>query len=130
MTSTTHPIEESDPVEFLKSEDIARLALDIASDRLGSDIALLDISEVSDFTDFFVIVTGETSRHLEAIGDDVTRSLRKKKIRPLHREGTGPGGWILVDYGDVVLHIFDSETRERYALERLWSRGREIVRVQ
>ncbi len=127
MTSSTHPTEES---ERLESEDIARLALDVASDHLGSDIALLDISEVSDFTDFFVIVTGETSRHLEAVANDVTRSLRKKKVRPLHREGTGQGGWILVDYGDVVLHVFDRETRERYALERLWSRGREIVRVQ
>jgi ribosome-associated protein len=127
MTSSTHPTEES---ERLKSEDVARLALDVASDHLGSDIALLDISEVSDFTDFFVIVTGETSRHLEAVANDVTRSLRKKKVRPLHREGTGQGGWILVDYGDVVLHVFDRETRERYALERLWSRGREIVRVQ
>lgn len=127
MTSSTHPTEES---ERLESEDIARLALDVASDHLGSDIALLDISEVSDFTDFFVIVTGETARHLEAVASDVTRSLRKKKVRPLHREGTGQGGWILVDYGDVVLHVFDRETRERYALERLWSRGREIVRVQ
>lgn len=106
------------------------MAVEVASDHLGSDIALLDISEVSDFTDFFVIVTGETSRHLEAVASDVTRSLRKKKVRPLHREGTGQGGWILVDYGDVVLHVFDRETRERYALERLWSRGREIVRVQ
>jgi|AP45_3_1055517.scaffolds.fasta_scaffold55744_2 ribosome-associated protein len=127
MTSSTHPTEES---ERLESEDIARLAVEVASDHLGSDIALLDISEVSDFTDFFVIVTGETSRHLEAVASDVTRSLRKKKVRPLHREGTGQGGWILVDYGDVVLHVFDRETRERYALERLWSRGREIVRVQ
>lgn len=127
MTSSTHPTKES---ERLESEDIARLAVDVASDHLGSDIALLDISEVSDFTDFFVIVTGETSRHLEAVASDVTRSLRKKKVRPLHREGTGHGGWILVDYGDVVLHVFDRETRERYALERLWSRGREIVRVQ
>jgi ribosome-associated protein len=127
MTSSTHPTEES---ERLESEDIARLAVEVASDHLGSDIALLDISEVSGFTDFFVIVTGETSRHLEAVASDVTRSLRKKKVRPLHREGTGQGGWILVDYGDVVLHVFDRETRERYALERLWSRGREIVRVQ
>ena len=127
MTSSTHPTEES---ERLESEDIARLAVEVASDHLGSDIALLDISEVSDFTDFFVIVTGETSRHMEAVASDVTRSLRKKKVRPLHREGTGQGGWILVDYGDVVLHVFDRETRERYALERLWSRGREIVRVQ
>jgi ribosome-associated protein len=128
MISSTQPTEES---ERLESEGIARLALDVASDHLGSDIALLDISEVSDFTDFFVIVTGETSRHLEAVASDVTRSLRKeKKVRPLHREGTGLGGWILVDFGDVVLHVFDRETRERYALERLWSRGREIVRVQ
>ena len=62
----------------------------MASDHLGSDIALLDISEVSDFTDFFVIVTGETSRHLEAVANDVTRSLRKKKVRPLHREPLPP----------------------------------------
>ncbi|MCH7740553.1 MAG: ribosome silencing factor [Chloroflexi bacterium] len=128
MTTTTHQAEGSK--EELTIEEYARLAVDIASDRLGSDIALLDIGAVSDFADYFIIVSGETGRHLDAISNDVQRGLREKGLRVLHREGTAPGGWILLDYGAVVVHVFDRATRERYDLERLWSRAKEIVRVQ
>ena len=127
---TTKANQAEGPQEELTTEEYARLAVDIASDRLGSDIALLDIAAVSDFADYFIIVTGETGRHLDAICNDVQRGLRERGLRPLHREGTGPGGWILLDYGAVVVHVFDRAARERYDLERLWSRAREIVRVQ
>ncbi len=128
MTTKAHQSEGSQ--EQISTEQFARMAVDIASERLGSDITLLDIAEVSDFADYFIIVSGETGRHLDAISNDIQRGLREKGLRPLHREGTGPGGWILLDYGAVVVHVFDRETRERYDLERLWSRGREIVRLQ
>ena len=132
MTAKSHHSERLSGAtkEKLTTEEYARLAVEIASDRLGSDIALLDIASVSDFADYFIIVSGETGRHLDAIANDVQRSLRDRGLRVLHREGAAPGGWILLDYGAVVVHIFDRETRERYDLERLWSRAKEIVRVQ
>ncbi len=128
MTTRAHQAER--PEEELTIEEYARLAVDIAFDGLGTNIALLDIAAVSDFADYFIIVSGETGRHLDAISNDVQRGLREKGLRTLHREGTGPGGWILLDYGAIVVHVFDRATRERYDLERLWSRAREIVRVQ
>lgn len=114
----------------LTIEDFARLAVHTASERLGADIALLDLQAVSDFADYFVIVTGETPRHLESLADDISRGLRKSGLHMHHREGTGNGGWILLDFTGLLVHLFDREARERYALERLWSRATEIVRVQ
>jgi ribosome-associated protein len=114
----------------LSTEEYARAAADLAYDRLGTDIALLDISKVSGFADYFVIITGETARHLDAIANDLTRGLREKGLRPHHREGSGNGGWILLDYPGIVIHVFDRESRERYGLERLWGRATEIVRLQ
>lgn len=114
----------------MSTEDYARLAADIASDNLGSDIALLDLREVSDFADFFVIVTGETPRHLESIAQQLRRGLRDHGLRQHHREGTGRGGWILIDFPGVVIHLFNRASRERYSLEELWSRATEIVRIQ
>jgi ribosome-associated protein len=130
ISSMTSSPQQAESAPDFDSEAIARRALEVGSDRLGSDIALLDISDVSDFTDFFVVMSGETARHLEALASDIARGLREEKIRVIHREGTGQGGWILLDYGGVVVHIFDRDTRERYALERLWARGREVVRIQ
>ena len=114
----------------LSTEEYARAAADLAYDRLGTDIALLDISKVSGFADYFVIITGETSRHLDGIANDLARGLREKGLRPHHREGSGSGGWILLDYPGIVIHIFDRESRKRYGLERLWARATEIVRLQ
>ncbi len=111
-------------------EELARLTVDTASDRLGSDVTLLDLRAVSDFADFFVIVTGETSRHLESLAEDITRTLRGQGMRIHHREGTGNGGWVLLDFGGLIVQLFDAEARERYALERLWARATEIVRIQ
>lgn len=111
-------------------EELARLAVSTASDRLGSDVALLDLRAVSDFADFFVIVTGETPRHLESLAEDITRTLRGQGMRIHHREGTGNGGWVLLDFGALIVQLFDAEARGRYALERLWARATEIVRVQ
>ncbi len=114
----------------LTTEGYARLTVNIASDRLGSDIALLDLTSVSDFADYFVIATGETPRHLESMAQDITRDLRGRGLRIHHREGTGSGGWILLDYAGLIVHLFAREARDRYGLERLWSRATEIVRVQ
>jgi ribosome-associated protein len=111
-------------------EEYARRAVDEASENLGSDIVLLDVRGVSDFADYFVIASGETARHLEALASDVTRALRADGLRLHHREGGGQGGWILLDFPGLVVHLFTRPVRQRYGLERLWSRAPEIVRVQ
>jgi len=112
------------------NEEIARAAVDEASEKLGSDVVLLDTQGVSTFADFFVIISGETDRHLESMAEDISRRVRKMGIHVSHREGTGNGGWVLIDFTGVVIHLFTREQREHYGLEQLWARSTEIVRVQ
>lgn len=122
--------ENETPNQLLELEDYARMALDEASEALGSDIALLDLREVSQFADFFVIVSGETPRHLESMANDIVRALRANGLRVHHREGTGQGGWVLLDFSGLVIHLFSRSARDFYSLEELWARAPEIVRVQ
>ena len=112
------------------NEEIARAAVDEASEKLGSDIVMLDTEGVSSFADFFVIISGETDRHLESMVEDISRRSRKMGVHVTHREGTGGGGWVLIDFTGVVVHLFSKDQREHYGLEQLWARATEIVRVQ
>ena len=114
----------------MSTEDYARLVVDQASERLGSDVVLLDVVGISDFADYFVIVSGETDRHLEAMAEDIARALRDRGLRVSHREGTGKGGWVLLDFPGIIVHLFTRPQRARYDLESLWARATEIVRVQ
>ncbi len=111
-------------------QECARLAADEASERLGSDIVLLDLREAAEFTDFFVIVSCETDRHVENIAEDLRRKMRARGVRTYGREGSGKGGWILLDFGGFIVHLFTRPVREKYGLEKLWSRAPEIVRLQ
>jgi ribosome-associated protein len=112
------------------NEELARAAVDEASEKLGSDIVLLDTQGISSFADFFVIISGETDRHLESMAEDISRRSRKMGIHVTHREGSGKGGWVLIDFTGVVIHLFTKDQREHYGLEKLWSRATEIVRIQ
>ena len=112
------------------TEDVARAAVDEASEKLGSDIVLLDTNGISSFSEFFVIISGETDRHLDSLADDIARRVRKMGVHVTHREGSGKGGWLLIDFTGVVVHLFTKEQREHYGLEDLWSRATEIVRIQ
>ena len=112
------------------TEDVARAAVDEASEKLGSDIVLLDTNGISSFSEFFVIISGETGRHLDSMADDIARRVRKMGVHVTHREGSGKGGWLLIDFTGVVVHLFTKEQREHYGLEDLWSRATEIVRIQ
>ena len=96
----------------------------------GEDILLLDISEVSDFSDYFVICSGTSERMIEALSNGIIKKLRKKnKIRGTV-EGIPQDGWILVDYGSVLMHIFSPERRIFYNLEELWSDGKVLLHLQ
>jgi len=100
-------------------------------DRQASDIVLLDIRPVSLITDYFVIATGETRRQITAVVESVIEKVQELKgQKPLATEGTAESGWVILDYGGVVVHIFAPEERAYYNLEQLWREAPLVVRVQ
>ena len=104
--------------------------VDTLEEKKGEDILLLDLRGVAEFCDYFVICTGTSDRMLEALGDDLVRTIRKSHQIKGHPEGMGRDGWILVDYGDVVVHLFSPDQRDYYALEELWEGGKALVHIQ
>ncbi len=90
---------------------------------------LLDTQGICSFTDYFVICSGESTRQVKAMVDAVTESLKDEGILPLHEEGTPDSGWILLDYGAVIIHVFSAAQRDYYNLEQLWEKACTKVRV-
>ena len=113
----------------LQPLEYARYAADVASDKLASDIVMLDISDVSDFADYFVILTVESTRQMRAVVEDLEHALEEKGCVRHHREGAPESGWMLLDFGDVVIHIFGAEERQFYDLESAWEEATELVRI-
>ncbi len=115
--------------ENLDWTDLAQLVVEVASDKLAADIVMLDLRQVAPFADYFVIMSAESSRQIEALEEDITQALKDAQVRRFHREGTPSAGWVLLDFSDVIIHIFGPEEREYYDLERLWSGASQVVRV-
>jgi ribosome-associated protein len=103
-----------------EARDLALVAARAASDKLATDIVLIDVSDRLAITDVFVIATGNNERQVEAIVDEVEEQLRRVGAKPIRREGRRDGRWVLLDYADVVVHVQHAEERVFYALERLW----------
>ncbi len=99
----------------------AKLVANAAIDRKGVDLVALDAREVSSFADTFILATGTSDRHVRAVSDAVKQAVAARGEQPLGVEGHNDGRWVLLDYGDVIVHVFQSEVREHYDLERLWS---------
>jgi ribosome-associated protein len=95
-------------------------AVQAARDKKAIDLQVLDLRALAGFTDFFVICSGKNARQVQAIADAVEDALRKDHVKPAHVEGFARAEWVLLDYFDFVVHVFSSERREFYALERLW----------
>ena len=91
---------------------------------------MLDLRRLASFTDYFVVMTAESTRQMEALEEDIGKALEEAGVNRYHREGARGSGWVLLDYSDVVVHIFGPEEREYFALERLWSGAPQVVRVQ
>ena len=106
---------------------LANLAAETLSDKLATDIVLLDLSKQMAFTDFFVIGTGDNERHVRALRDAVEDSFTAVGVEPLHVEGTADSGWVLMDYVSVVVHLFSPELRSYYRLEELWGKAAPLV---
>jgi len=98
----------------------------IAEDKKGRKITVLDMKEVFPMADFFVLATGANRKHIQTIADEIKRSLKEKNTRPISVEGYSQAWWILMDYGDVILHVFAKDARDYYDIENLWGDA-EIV---
>ena len=104
--------------------------MDAVSDKQAEDVLLLDIRQVASFADYFVIASGTANRQIQAIVEAVEQAMKDEGAKPLGREGKPDSGWVLLDYGDVIVHIFAPEEREFYDLEGLWHTATPVVRIQ
>jgi len=102
----------------------------VASDKQAGNIVLLDVRKLCSFTDYFVVCAGDSERQIHTIYDEIQRELKKEGVRPHHHEGTPDSGWLLIDYGDIIVHIFGSAQREFYKLDELWQGARTVLRIQ
>ncbi len=114
----------------MESREYAKVAVDAIEDKKGVDIRIIDISNVSTIADYFIIANGTNPSQVQAIADNVEEKLYKNcnELEPRNIEGYREAGWILLDYEDIIIHIFSEEDREFYNLERLWKDGKEITK--
>jgi ribosome-associated protein len=114
----------------LEAEQIARLAMEAASEKQASNITMLDVRGLCSFADYFVICTGDTKRHIEAIWKAIDETLKDRGATSHHKEGTPDSGWLLADFGSVIVHIFAPLERDYYQLDKLWDKAIPVVRIQ
>lgn len=100
--------------------ELARMAGRLALEKKGFDVRILKLKEISSVCDYFLIVSGEADLHVKAIADAIELGLKEAGERPAHLEGKDEGNWVLLDYLDVIIHVFREPTRQFYALEKLW----------
>jgi len=111
----------------LQATETVRLVVDYALDKKGSDLKVFDVRELSSLTDFIVLVTGRSDRQVQAIAENIRIEMKHKHdILPLAIEGMDQGRWVLLDYGEVMIHVFQPAVREFYDLEGLWSEAPEL----
>ena len=125
IIQSNSPIGES----ALVPSEVARMAVDLASEKQAEDIVMLDIRDLSSFADYFVIMSAGSQRQLESLQEDIVNALEESGASLYHREGAARVGWILLDFSDVIIHLFGSEEREYYSLDQLWSAAPQVVRV-
>jgi ribosome-associated protein len=103
--------------------------VDAIAGKMGSDIVLLDISKITLVADYFVIATADTQRQLGAVAEDIRQATKEVGVSPRPMEGNLESGWVLLDYGSVIVHLFLPAQREYYALEELWREAKTVVRM-
>ena len=113
----------------MSSDKFAEKCATLAWQKKGQDIMILDVRDLTDVTDYFVLVSTESEPHSKAIADHLQDELEKEKVKVWHKEGYGNLNWVLLDYIDVVVHIFRNHTRQYYDLEKLWGDAK-IIRLE
>ncbi|MCE5260127.1 MAG: ribosome silencing factor [Chloroflexi bacterium] len=104
--------------------------VDLIAGKMGSDIVLLDLTGITIIADYFIIATGDSERQLKGIADELQEQLKTEfGIQALSVEGTPSSGWVLLDYGNIVVHLFSEAMRSRYQLEELWQDAKPLVRL-
>lgn len=109
-----------------QSKEMARIACEALADKKGENIQVIDISGVSVLADYFIIANGTNDSQVRALVDSVEEKLAKAGYHVKQREGYGLGSWVLLDFADIIVHVFDKENRLFYDLERIWSDGKKI----
>ncbi len=128
MTETIRDITTKDQIQ--QSRELAVTIADVITDTPAVDTRVIDIHDLTTIADFFVICSGENERQLRAISRTLTDELGERDIHPLHIEGEPVSGWILLDYNDVMVHVFNQELRSFYDLEDRWSEAPVVVSIQ
>ncbi|MBU4236070.1 MAG: ribosome silencing factor [Proteobacteria bacterium] len=106
--------------------ELARICARVALDAKAEDLVVLDVKGISSFTDYFVIMNGRSTRHVQGLAETIEAEMRSKRINASHAEGMQEGMWVLLDFDDVVVHIFYHEQRKFYDLEGLWHGARPV----
>lgn len=110
----------------MTAKEIAKVAYEALEDKKGESIKIIDIADISVVADYFMITGGTNKNQVQALVDNVTDELGKLGVNPKHIEGYSTANWILLDYGDVIIHVFNQEDRLFYDLERIWKDGKSI----
>ena len=110
----------------MQPKKIAEFIRTLAEDKKAEDVVILDISKLTSVANYFLITHGNSDRHVRTIAENIRDEMKKKGMPVLHVEGLGDGKWVLLDFGAVIAHVFYHETREFYALERLWGEAKRI----
>ena len=110
----------------MNSKELARMACEALEDKKALDVKIIDIEQVSTLADYFIIASGTNRNQVQAMADNVEEVLGRAGYEPKQIEGYQTGNWILMDYRDIVIHVFDEENRLFYDLERIWRDGKEV----
>ena len=113
----------------MEPSEVARLIVEVASEKLAADIVMLDLRGLASFTDYFVVMSADSSRLIQALEEDIATTMKESNLSIHRREGTAASGWVLMDCSDVIVHIFAPEEREFFGLEKLWARAPQVVRI-
>ncbi len=116
----------TDKKEKITSEKKIQLCIQAAVDKKAKNLLVLDISELSSFADYFIISSGRSDRQVQGIAGSIEKSLKENGVYPLGVEGFREGKWVLIDYGDVIIHVFYEPTRAFYSLEKIWKGAARI----
>lgn len=118
---------EQNLTPFSDLDDEVKLALHCASEKKAANLTVIDLREIASFTEFFVVASGGNQRQVQAISDEINERLKKDlNSRPVRIEGYASGEWVLLDYGDFIVHVFEKNAREFYDLERLWRDAKRV----